>query len=591
MLRTKIVCTIGPASRDPEILVRLIEAGMDVARLNFSHGDQASHEEDIHRIRAAAEKVGHPVGILVDLQGPRLRVGELPPGGIRLEPGTTVVLTTAPEIGQPGRIPVQFTELPRSVHPDDRILIDDGLLELRVREIDADEVRCEVITGGVLTSHKGMNLPNVPLDIPAITEKDKEDLKFAVAHQADWIALSFVRTADEVCTLKEMIVALSDLARPIPVIAKIEKPEAVRNIDAIIEAADGIMIARGDLGIETSPEAVPMIQKEIIAKCNQAGVPVITATQMLDSMIRNPRPTRAEASDVANAILDGTDAIMLSGETAIGKYPIEAVRTMARIAEAAEQALRPVNRAPRWPRVVAEAVAHASVDTAINLKAAAIIAPTASGYTARLLSRFRPPCPIVAVTPSLIAQRQLTLYWGVEPLFSMRARSTDAMIADAVRAAREHGYVNEGDTVVVTAGSAGSAPGTTDLMKVQEIARVLARGQGIGSHSVIGHIRRLEPPLPPDTRVEPNEIIATHRTDRTFIELLRRAAGLILAEGNLECHGALLATELGVPAVIGVGDALDRLKDGQMVLLDPLRGVIEERKEGPSITYGPKQTR
>ncbi|HEY64992.1 MAG TPA: pyruvate kinase [Caldilineae bacterium] len=591
MLRTKIVCTIGPASWDPEVLVQLIEAGMDVARLNFSHGDRASHEEIIRRIRAAAEKVGRPVGILVDLQGPRLRVGELPSGGIRLEPGTRIVLTTASEIGQPGRIPVQFAELPRSVHPGDRILIDDGLLELRVREVDEDEVICEVIAGGVLTSHKGMNIPNVPLDIPAITEKDKEDLRFAVAHQVDWIAMSFVRTADEVYSLRDMIIALSDLARPIPIIAKIEKPEAVRNIDAIIEASDGIMVARGDLGIETSPEAVPMIQKEIIAKCNQAGVPVITATQMLDSMIRNPRPTRAEASDVANAILDGTDAIMLSGETAIGKYPIEAVRTMSRIAEEAERALKPVDRAPRWPGVVAEAVAHASVNTAIELTAAAIIAPTSSGFTARLLSRFRPPCTIVAVTPNPIVQRQLTLYWGVRPLFSPRATDTDAMIADAVKAAREHGYVNEGDTVVITAGSAGSAPGTTDLMKVQEIARVLARGQGLGSHPVLGRIRRLEPPLPSDIRVEPNEIIATPRTDRTFIESLRRAAGLILGEGSLECHGALLATELGLPAVIGVGDALDRLKDGQMVLLDPLRGVIEERKEGPPIPYGPKQAR
>ncbi|MCD6290743.1 MAG: pyruvate kinase, partial [Anaerolineae bacterium] len=570
MLRTKIVCTIGPASRDPEMLAQLIEAGMDVARLNFSHGDHATHEETIRRIRAAAEKVGHPVGILMDLQGPRLRVGEMPTGGIRLEPGTTVVLSPSIEVGEPGRIPVQFAELPQAVHPGDRILIDDGLLELRVRGVDGDEITCKVVTGGILTSHKGMNLPNVSLDIPSITEKDKEDLQFAVAHQADWIAMSFVRTADEVRTLKEMIVAMSDLARSIPVIAKIEKPEAVKNIEAIIEVADGIMVARGDLGIETSPEAVPMIQKEIIARCNQAGVPVITATQMLDSMIRNPRPTRAEASDVANAILDGTDATMLSGETAVGKYPLEAVRTMARIAETAEQALRYDTQMPRQPRAVAEAVTHASVNTAIDLSARAIIAPTASGYTARLLSRFRPPCPIIAVTPSLIAQRQLTLYWGVEPLLSPRAANTDVMIADAIQAARKHGYIDEGDTVVITAGSAGSAPGTTDLMKVQKIARVLARGQGIGGQPVIGRIRRLEPPLPPDTRVEHDEIIATSHTDRTFVKPIRRAAGLILAEGDPECHGALLATELGIPAVIGVGDALEHLAEGQKVLLNPL---------------------
>jgi pyruvate kinase len=314
-----------------------------------------------------------------------------------------------------------------------------------------------------------MNLPNVPLAIPSLTEKDRDDLRFAVAHQADWIALSFVRTADDVRAIKDAILSLCDPGQPRPVIAKIEKPEAVANMDAIIAAADGIMIARGDLGIETSPEAVPMAQKAIIAQCNQAGVPVITATQMLESMIHNPRPTRAEASDVANAILDGTDAIMLSGETATGEYPVEAVRTMSRIAEEAERGYRPPARGTRQPCVVAEAVAHASVDMATHLPANAIIAPTISGYTARLLSRFRPCCPIIALTPSPVVQRQLTLYWGVEPLLACRATSTDAMIADAVRAAQERGYVRGGDIVVITAGAAGSAPGTTDLIKVQEI--------------------------------------------------------------------------------------------------------------------------
>jgi pyruvate kinase len=452
------------------MLVHLIEAGMDVARLNLSHGDHATHAEDIHRIRVASAQTGHPVGILMDLQGPKLRVGEMPSEGVQLEVGTEIVLTTKPLIGGFGRVPVQFAELPRVVRPGDRILLDDGLLELRVRSIREDEVICEVITGGVLTSHKGMNLPRVPLDIPTITEKDREDLRFAIAHQADWIALSFVRTAADVRDLKAMIVALCGSEQPPRVVAKIERPEAVANLDAILEVADAIMVARGDLGIETSPEAVPMIQKSMIARCNQAGVPVITATQMLESMIRNPRPTRAEASDVANAVLDGTDAIMLSGETAVGRYPVETVRTMACIAQEAEQYLPVMSRAPRQPRVVAEAVAHASVDLATLLEAKAIIAPTVSGYTARLLSRLRPCCPILAVTPDPIVQRQLTLYWGVEPLLSPRATDTDSMIADAVRVAREHGYVCQGDTVVIAAGTAGSAPGTTDFVKVQTIA-------------------------------------------------------------------------------------------------------------------------
>lgn len=574
MLRTKIVCTIGPASQDAEMLRRLIEAGMDVARLNFSHGDYASHAEVIDRVRAASAELGQPVGILADLQGPKLRVGDLPTGGVRLETGTEVLLTTDGGLGQPGRIPVQFSDLPVAVRPGDPVLLDDGLIELEVVEVEDRDVLCRVVTGGVLTSHKGMNLPNVPLHVPAITEKDRQDLAFALEHGVDWIALSFVRTADEIHTLKELIVSLG---HEVPVIAKIEKPEAVRNIDAIIAAADGVMVARGDLGIETAPEAVPMIQKEIIAKCNAAGVPVITATQMLDSMIRNPRPTRAEASDVANAILDGTDAIMLSGETAIGRYPVEAVRTMARIAEAAERGLVPRESSFCAIHPVAEAVAHASVDTAHHLGAAAIIAPTVSGYTARLLSHFRPRCPIVAVTPSLKAQRQLTLYWGVEPLLAPRATDTDAMIADAIAAAQAHGFVREGDTVVVTGGAAGSPPGTTDLMKVHRIVHVLARGQGIGRQAAVGRLRRLDVSMAPQAPLAPDEIAVVTETDESFREALRQAAGVIAARGDLSGHTAMLAIELQIPAIVGIGEeALQALTDGREVVLDPVNGLVRE---------------
>lgn len=470
MLRTKIVCTIGPASRDLETLIHLIEAGMDVARLNFSHGDHAWHAETIGYVRAAAAVTQHPVAILADLQGPKLRVGQLPEEGVRLEPGARVALSSQPVADPPGSIPVQFDQLAQAVQVGDPILLDDGLLELRVRAVGEDQVTCVVVTGGLLTSHKGMNLPNVALGIPAITEKDEEDLRFALAQGVDWVALSFVRRAEEVVRLRSLIERWDQGGNPPSIVAKIEKPEGVRNIDAIIAVADGVMVARGDLGIETAPEAVPMMQKEIIMRCNQAGVPVITATQMLDSMIRNPRPTRAEASDVANAILDGTDAIMLSGETAMGAYPIAAVDTMSRIAAEAERALKAEERAFCQSDVIAEAVAHASVDTARHLRAAAIIAPTVSGFTARLLSHFRPPCPIIAVTPDPVVQRRLTLYWGVEPLLAPRATVTDAMIADAVRAAQAHGYVQPGHTVVIVAGSAGAPPRTTDFMRVQKIA-------------------------------------------------------------------------------------------------------------------------
>ena len=345
-------------------------------------------------------------------------------------------------------MPVQYEQLPEVVEPGDRILIDDGLLELVVTAVAGPEITTRVVTGGVLNSNKGLNLPRAALSIPAITEKDREDLAFAVEQGLDWIALSFVRTAEEVLDLKGYIRNLSAFGHQTPVIAKIEKPEAIQNIDAIIAAADGIMVARGDLGVEMSPEDVPMVQKTIIAKCNALGKPVITATQMLDSMIRNPRPTRAEASDVANAILDGTDAMMLSGETASGKYPLEAVRTMVRITAEVEQeqCAKCAGRLDAEPgRTFAEAVAHASVETAIDLGAAAIVAPTMSGHTARTISRFRPPCPIVAVTPSPFVQRELCIFWGVYPLLSQRAATTDAVINDAVEQAQKAGFVGEGD--------------------------------------------------------------------------------------------------------------------------------------------------
>jgi len=581
LLRTKIICTIGPASRSPEMLRRLMEMGMDVARLNFAHGGQEVHGENIRRIRAVSAELGKPVAILADLQGPKLRVGEMPPGGLLLEAGEEITLTTEPILGQAGRVPVQYDGLPQAVAAGDRILIDDGLIELEVLRPAGDEVICRVITGGLLLTNRGMNLPRASLDIPAITAKDRDDLRFMLEQQVDWVALSFVRTAEEVLELKGMIRELSAFGRPTPVIAKIEKPEAVENIEAIIAAADGIMVARGDLGIETSPETVPMVQKMIIAKCNEAGKPVITATQMLDSMIRHPRPTRAEASDVANAILDGTDAIMLSGETTVGKYPLRALQTMVRIAEEAERGLDYCPRKPSAsPRAatIAEAVSHATCETARDLGAAAIIAPTVSGHTARTLSRFRPCCPIVAVTPSPMTQRQLMLYWGVYPLLSRRSESTDEVIADAVEAAQQHGFVGEGDVVVVTAGAAGSAPGTTNLMKVHIIERVLARGIGIGERRVLGRVRRLEAPLPPDVRVDPDEIVVTSRTDRSFLPILRRAAGLVTSEGGMEDHCAIVALELGIPAVVGATGALEKLHDGQAVALDASKGVVCERR-------------
>jgi pyruvate kinase len=593
LLRTKIVCTIGPASREPDILEALFRAGMDVARLNMSHGDQEFHRENIRRIRAISDQMDIPVAILCDLQGPKLRMGMVSPQGVPITDGETLILTTedvpVPASEQTAetppplrRVPVQYEKLPEAVKPGDHILIDDGLLELEVINSAGTEIETRVITGGILFSNKGLNLPRASLSIPAITEKDREDLKFALEEEADWVALSFVRTAEEVLELKDMIREYTSLSRPTPVIAKIEKPEAIDNIDRIIAAVDGIMVARGDLAIEMSTEAVPMIQKMIIHKCNQAGKPVITATQMLDSMIRNPRPTRAEASDVANAILDGTDAIMLSGETATGKYPVLTVETMARIAQETEtaQAMLPERSiAARPGPYFAEAVAHASVETAVDLKASAIVAPTVSGETARTIARFRPHCPIIAVTPSPITQRQLALVWGVYPILASRSESTDQVINDAVEAAKGHGYVNEGDIIIITGGTVGYGVGTTNLMKVHLIERILAHGTGLGERRIIGKVHRLTPPFDPSVRIEPDEIVVVPYIDRTSIPVLRRAFGLVTASTDQDARCRLLAMEMGIPAVIGAREGIEMLSDGMRVVLDAKRGVVYERPQ------------
>lgn len=480
MVRTKIVCTIGPASREPEMLEKLIRAGMDVARLNFSHGGHDIHAENIARIRAAAKAVGSPVAILTDLQGPKLRVGDMAEGGVFVKQGERVVLTTRPVEGMRREgaedaqaiIPVQYKDLPRDVAPGERILIDDGLIELRVQDASHTDIPCQVVVGGVIQDNKGLNIPGSGLSIPAITEKDWEDIDFAIEQGVDWLGMSFVRSAEEIRELQEYVNKDRPVGERILVMAKIEKPQAIDHIEEIVQAADGIMVARGDLGIEIPAEKLPMLQKRIIRLANAAGKPVVTATQMLESMIRNPRPTRAEASDVANAILDGTDAIMLSGETAVGKYPVEAVRTMERIAEEIESATLtgPWDTPPYIPEAlddVTDAVSHATAYTASDLRAAAIIAATTSGRTARSIAKYRPHTRIIAVTPNPMVQRQLMMSWGVIPLLGPHERSTDRIQQHSINVAYEAGLVEYGARVILTAGVTPNMPGTTNLMTVE----------------------------------------------------------------------------------------------------------------------------
>jgi pyruvate kinase len=471
--------------------------------------------------------------------------------------------------------------LPKKVRPGERILLDDGLMDLVVLESSDIEIVTRVVTGGLLTDNKGMNLPDASLDIPALTAKDRDDAIFALHNDVDWIALSFVRTAYEVLELKSLLLSDAKYGRPLPIVSKIEKSEAVRNIDSIVEASDAIMVARGDLGIETSPEAVPMVQKLLISKCLIAAKPVITATQMLDSMIRNPRPTRAEASDVANAVLDGTDALMLSGETASGAYPVESVETMVKIAEAAERhLLSPESRIVfPSPQVssAASAIGHASMQTANELSAKAIVTPTITGRTARFIASFRPRVPIIGVTPSPVVQRQLVMHWGTYPLLSQRLSNTDEVVNNAIQVAQDAGFVGLGDTIVLTAGVVGSVRTGTNLMMVRTIERVLARGQGIGQREAAGHIVHIKTPVNGSGPViGAQDILLVDRVDESSAKLLPRAGGLITLEKGRDSLGAKMAGELGIPAIIGVEGDLEELVEGKGVILDTTSGKIIE---------------
>ncbi len=465
--KTKIVATLGPASARLETIGKLLAAGVDLFRLNFSHGDLSQKAQLIEYIRTASERYGRQVGILADLQGPKIRTGMMAAEGMHLTKGQEVVITTADCMGADGVIPTIYKALPQDVTVGSRILLDDGLLELKVLDVQGDRVRCTVVSGGLLKNNKGINLPGVKVSAPSLTEKDLQDLQFCLASDIDYVALSFVRTADDLEEIKRLIY---QAGKNLPVVAKIEKPEALRSFNKILKVADAVMVARGDLGVEMAAEKVPLIQKKIIQACNKAGKPVITATQMLESMIVNPRPTRAETSDVANAIIDGTDAVMLSGETASGAYPVEAVETMVRIARDVEQAgfgSRSDASLVTTPSI-AQAVGEAACRVSASLKAKAIAVFTQSGSTAALISRFRPQIPIVAFTNSQQIRRKLSLYWGVQTTSIEIMVHMDQQIGVAEQALLAAGF-RKGDIVVIVMGTPIEARGSTNLMKVHKL--------------------------------------------------------------------------------------------------------------------------
>jgi len=470
--RTKIVATVGPACQDEETLRRMVEAGADVFRLNFSHGTLAEHAASIRTLRQIAAETGRAIAIIQDLQGPRLRTGRLcDPRGVELAVGERVTIAPGDFRGDPRRLATGYRTLADDVRAGDTILLGDGLIELRVLSVEPPDVVCEVVQGGVLGERKGMNLPGVALSISTPTDKDLADLAFGLEHGVDYVALSFVRSADEVLRLREQMDRHAD-ADAVPIIPKIERPEAIEALDAILERAGGVMVARGDLGIEMPAEVVPVMQKRIIAAANDAGVPVITATQMLESMVTQRRPTRAEASDVANAILDGTDAVMLSAETAVGAHPVESVRMMGRIAEQAEGILaerlgeRP-SRARSEVSARQRALAAAACRIAAELRVSGIVAFTMTGATARYISQQRPPIPVYALTPNEGTYRRLALLWGVRPILFPLFGSTDEMIERGEARLLDLGHASIGDTMVCVAGASTSTPGGTDMLKIQ----------------------------------------------------------------------------------------------------------------------------
>lgn len=465
MAKTKMICTIGPASESIQTLRTLIQCGMNVARLNFSHGSHNEHFQKISTLRKLSHELDSPVAILQDLCGPKIRVGTIPDPGIPLTSGDSFVLTARPGVGDNHCVSVSYANLPQEVRPNDRILLADGLMELVVERISGLEIHTRVVTGGTLTSHKGINVPTGSLNLPAFTDKDHRDLCFGLEHGVDLVALSFVRSAEDLAPVKALI---RKYDQSVPVIAKIEKHEAIDNLDEILAAADGVMVARGDLGVEIPLERVPEIQKQIVKKANLAGKPVIIATQMLRSMVNAPRPTRAEAADVANAVLDGTDAVMLSEETAVGDYPVDALRYLERIAAQAEESFPHALylRMPP-PKRVPESVAHAACVLANHLGAAAVVATTRSGSTAANISRFRPQRPIIAMTPEETTFRRLSLYWGCIPLRMPDLLNTDEMIAQATRLVVDHKFAQPTDTLIITAGHPLWRQGTTNMLRVK----------------------------------------------------------------------------------------------------------------------------
>lgn len=581
MQKTKMVFTIGPASDNEEVLAELIKIGMNASRHNFSHGTHEEHKIRMEMVRSISKKYNKEVAIILDTKGPEIRTGNFEGGKLELKEGNKFTIYCGEEVlGDETKCSISYDKLWEDVKPGNIILIDDGLVGLEVESTEENKIHCIVKNSGMVGNHKGVNVPGVCTALPSLTERDKGDLKFGCEMNVDMVAASFIRRGSDVLAIRKILE--ENGGRDIQIFSKIENHQGVENIDEIIKLSDGIMVARGDMGVEIPIEQVPLVQKMIIEKCNKAGKAVITATQMLDSMIRNPRPTRAEASDIANAIFDGTDAIMLSGETASGKYPVEAAATMSRIAQATESQLdyqAILNKRKELHVLnVANAISVATCTAALELNASAIITATQSGYTARMVSKYRPSCPIIAVTPSVSVARKLSLNFGVFPILTNQVESTDELIDASVDISVKSGYVKSGDLVVIAAGIPVSLSGTTNMLKVHVIGDILVQGRGAGNIPGFGNVKVVKNPREAVEVAEKGDILVVRDSDIEYISVLDRISGIITEKGGLTSHLAIQCITNEVPIITGAGGATEILKNGAYITMDVKRGIVYNGK-------------
>ena len=578
MRKTKIVCTLGPATNDVEIMKQLIQNGMDAARINFSHGTYETHAETIATLKQAREELNAPIPLILDTKGPEIRVKTFKEDKVRLEEDATFTLTTREVEGDVNIVSVTYADLPKDVHRGSRILIDDGLIELKVEDITETDVVCKVVNGGVVKSRKGVNLPGVEVNLPSLMEKDIEDLKFGVENGFDIVAASFIRSAEDVLKIRRVLE--ENGGGQMHIISKIENQQGVENIDKILEASDGIMVARGDLGVEIPPEEVPLVQKILIAKANCIGKPVITATQMLESMVHSPRPTRAEANDVANAIFDGSDAIMLSGETAAGAYPLEAVATMARIAMKAESAVdyaaKLANTTEPARVNITNAISMAACATAAELKTAAITTVTKSGFTARMISRYRPACPLIASTSDETVWRQMNLIWGCKPMLYTGELPRGGVFDTALEIAVKSGLLKNGDTVVSALGMPLGFSGATNTLRVDIVGDVLCKGKGVGTKRATGTARVITARDGVERTFHQGDILVTTATDSSFMPYIRKAAAIVVGplDQNVNSHAEVAGMALDIPVIVCNAKVVDFIPAHSLITVDAEKGFV-----------------